>query len=86
MLVLTKLDEHTQTMQRMRSDTGKLCVDVSTLQAQFSEHNNAIRQVREDTARLRVDVGGLKIRAGMWGAAMGVIPAIGAALYWLLSR
>ena len=54
--------------------------------SKLDDHQIEIRYIREDTARLRVDVSALKIRAGIWGALAGAIPAIAVALFWLLSQ
>ena len=54
--------------------------------AKLDDHGKDIGKIREDTARMRVEVGALKVRSGIWGALAGVIPALGVAIFWLLSH
>lgn len=40
----------------------------------------------DDISSLKVEVAMLKVKAGLWGALAGLVPAIGAILYMLAAR
>lgn len=40
----------------------------------------------DDLSALKVEVAMLKVKAGMWGAAAGAVPAALAAIAWYLSQ
>ena len=40
--------------------------------------------IGEQVTQLRVDVGALKVKAGIWGLIAGALPALGAAIVWLV--
>ena len=42
------------------------------------------RDTRQEITSLRVVVAGLKVKAGVWGAVAGFLPALAALLLWLL--
>ena len=41
----------------------------------LEEHDANFKRIDEQIVGLRVDVAGLKVRAGVWGATAGAIPA-----------
>ena len=41
---------------------------------------------RQDVSRIDKEVTALVVKSGLWGAAGGLIPAIGALIWWLASR
>jgi hypothetical protein len=43
-------------------------------------------QLAQKVEDVRVDIATLKARAGVWGLAGGLIPAVGLAIYFLIGR
>lgn len=52
--------------------------------AQLTQQRDDHREVREALQRIQVEIAQLKVRAGLWGAVAGVIPAIAVLLWRLL--
>ncbi|HLA82470.1 MAG TPA: hypothetical protein VJP78_12760 [Thermoleophilia bacterium] len=52
------------------------------LKAVVGEVRAAQHEQAREMVLLREDVAGLKVKAGIWGAIAGAIPAIVVALYW----
>ncbi len=50
----------------------------------LDEHGAAITCLDAKVSAARVDIAKLKLKAGIWGAAMGCIPVIAALLFLLL--
>jgi hypothetical protein len=75
-LVLTELD-------RLHDGQSALSVKIDTLRLDMQTRLSLIRE--EDISKVRVDVAMLKIKSGLWGGLAGLIPAILALLYFVLS-
>ncbi len=45
-----------------------------------------LRAVIEQVTLMRIEVAALKVKAGVWGAMAGAVPALGALAIWLMSR
>ena len=43
--------------------------------SKLEDHDKAFLRIDDQIIALRVDVAGLKVRAGVWGATAGAIPA-----------
>ena len=56
------------------------------LKAVVGEVRAAQHEQAREMVLLREDVAGLKVKAGIWGAIAGAIPAVVVALYWFLSK
>jgi len=56
------------------------------LKAVVGEVRAAQHEQAREMVLLREDVAGLKVKAGIWGAIAGAIPAVVVALYWFLKR
>ena len=54
--------------------------------SKLDEHQSEISQIRSHVVQIRIDVSALKIRAGVWGALAGLLPAIGVAIFWMLRQ
>lgn len=54
--------------------------------AELERHEGWLKVLETRKNELRVEVERLKIKAGIWGLMGGLIPAVAAALLWLLSR
>lgn len=46
----------------------------------LEDHGEALDTIRSQLTRIRIDIATLKVRAGMWGAASGLITAVVAGL------
>lgn len=45
-----------------------------------------IKEIRKDQTLVKVEVEKLKIKAGVWGALAGFLPALGVALWMILKN
>ena len=45
-----------------------------------------VDKIVDDLTSLKIDVGALKVKSGVWGLMGGMIPAIGVALMYLVSK
>jgi hypothetical protein len=52
--------------------------------AELKRLNSCVERMEEDVGKIHSEIAVLKVKARMWGAAMGAIPGGIAALIWLL--
>jgi hypothetical protein len=52
--------------------------------AELERNNDELKELRSALEGIRVEIATLKVKAGVWGAAAGLIPTIAAALFIVL--
>lgn len=50
------------------------------------EMHSDIKEIKKDFIELRIDVEKMKVKSGVWGLLAGLIPAIGLAVMFLMSK
>jgi predicted RNase H-like nuclease (RuvC/YqgF family) len=74
----------TDAVERLTREMGELKSDVRETNRKLENMRaEELSALRERCSRLEVE---LKIRAGVWGAVSGAVPAILAGLAWLLMK
>lgn len=52
--------------------------------AELERNNEELKELRSALEGIRVEIATLKVKAGVWGAAAGLIPTIAAGLFFVL--
>ncbi len=71
------------TEERRRQDPTDMIL--REMDRMHKEHREDQRATQAGITDLRVDVAGLKVKAGIWGAIAGIIPA-GLVAFWLVVK
>jgi len=52
--------------------------------SELERNNDELKELRTALEGIRVEIATLKVKAGVWGAAAGLIPTIAAGLFFVL--
>ena len=79
-----KLGDWYQEWREFRNEQEERHIENQKVILAIQERISDVREI--DIPGLRVEVAMLKIKAGVWGALAGLIPAFSVLVWWIVSR
>lgn len=70
---------------RRPDDTGEFRI-FDIIENEIKSLREEVKGQRELITQLRIDVRALHVKSGIWGALAGMLPAMGMAILWAVSR
>ena len=67
-----------------RAAVLEMVANMKHILSELERQNKQLEALAEKISQIRTDITMLKVKSGMWGAAAGAIPALGAFIYWLV--